>query len=550
MGKITTNTTDRLPSGVPTNSIDIYDMNDFPAPSAGVITLVTGTQYIIKAPLSTSDRFELPASSDIEMKWENASFNILTYTGTDTLFTTAAPIIGFTMNDANVFTSDASATIFNLTGSTVFSFVRVKGSIFSAFDSIGTWDDFSFGQVAQCSFSGWTAGLTVTDIGQLAFDRTELTSGGTPFTTAIIVEGFKTTRAVFDIITVNMPSGEYLFIDPDIESNAVIDIDGNILRGGITNFFESGNTGNITLFADASFGATAVTDVGNAGPGEPAEFSFTVGPTLHVDQEVVISGFTGGNTIYNGTFRITVVVEPGLFQTGVPFVSAASGSFLSNTVTVTSATHGFAAGQALLIEGTIGYDGGTSIFDVQTNTFRINRGFAGAETVGNWNTGSLTETEPRMFVLNNGAQADSKTLGSIIRINNSTATVISAINTWTDLNLNSLAIQSSSTERFTIVDNDTGETRYDGVNPLKGSAVASISGISSGSAQEFQFRVVVDNNPLADGVVSAVELGGNTGLASLVVPVTLNTGQRVRVQVQNVDGSDNIVVQQLTLEIT
>lgn len=550
MGKITTNTTDRLPSGVATNSIDVYDMNDFPAPSAGVITLVTGTQYIIKAPLSTSDRFEFPALSDIEMKWENASFNMLTYTGTDTLFTTAAPIIGFTLNDANIFTSDSSARIYNMTGASPFSFIIVRNSIFAAFDNIGTWSDFSFSQTLQSQYSGWTGGLTATDVGQFAFDRTGLISGGIPFTTAIRIEGFKTTRLLIDVIAVNMPEGEFLFIDPDIESNAVADINGCLLTGGITNFFESGNTGNITLFADASFGATTITGVSNAGAGEPAEFSFTPGPTLHVDQEVVISGFTGGNTIYNGTFRITVVVAAGLYQTGVAFNSTATGSFLSNTVTVTSATHGFSAGQALLIEGTIGYDGGTSIFDIQTNTFRINRSFDTAETVGNWNTGSLTETEPRMFVVNNGVQADSAILGSIIRTNNSTATVISAANVWTDLNLNSLAIQSSSTERFTIIDNDTGETRYDGVNPFNGSAVASISGISSGSAQEFQFRVVVDDNPLSDGVISAVELGGSTGLAALVVPVTLTTGQRVRVQVQNIDGTSNIVVKQLTMEIT
>ena len=141
-------------------------------------------------------------------------------------------------------------------------------------------------------------------------------------------------------------------------------------------------TGAITAVADASVGATAITSVTNSGGF--ARFNFTPGPTLLVNQDAVISGFTS-NLDYNKTLPITAT-GAGFFETTLPFGTDETGSFLSNSVTVTSAAHGLLEGVRSVISGTTDYDGSFLIYDVQANTYRVNETFVATET-GTWASG-------------------------------------------------------------------------------------------------------------------------------------------------------------------
>ena len=85
----------------------------------------------------------------------------------------------------------------------------------------------------------------------------------------------------------------------------IIGLQVELSPGSIGLFDTSGATGTFTAVADAAESATAITSVTNV-TDDIARFNFTVGPTLFVDQEVVISGFTT-NTIYNQTALITAV---------------------------------------------------------------------------------------------------------------------------------------------------------------------------------------------------------------------------------------------------
>ena len=76
-----------------------------------------------------------------------------------------------------------------------------------------------------------------------------------------------------------------------------------------------------------------------------------------------------------------------------------------------------------------------------------------------------------------------------------------------------------------------------------------ISGVSSGAAQVFQFRVVKNDSPMSDGVLAERSFNGTVGAVNLQVPVTAVTGDRIRPQVAKVAGAADIDITQLSLEV-
>lgn len=135
---------------------------------------------------------------------------------------------------------------------------------------------------------------------------------------------------------------------------------------------------------------------------------------------------------------------------------------------------------------------------------------------------------------------------SVVVVDNSTATVISTIDTWTDLNLNATAVAGSNIELWTLTNTTTGEARYDGIMPLNGINDTTISAISSGGSQKFKFRYVVNGLPLADGVEIPMELSAETKNLTLRAPLSVVTNDLVRIQVKNVDGTSNLVIEDLS----
>ena len=141
-------------------------------------------------------------------------------------------------------------------------------------------------------------------------------------------------------------------------------------------------------------------------------------------------------------------------------------------------------------------------------------------------------------------------IGSVIVNNNSTATVISTIDTFTDLNLNALAFEGDANTQFTLTSTTTGESRYDGLETRRFSINGGLSAFSSGGgAQEFHFRVVVNGSVTPDAAEIAVSLSGDVGAVPLPFSFILAPTDLVRLQVENTDGTTNVTVSQLSMEI-
>ena len=195
---------------------------------------------------------------------------------------------------------------------------------------------------------------------------------------------------------------------------------------------------------------------------------------------------------------------------------------------------------------------GADIFDFDptfTGVASITR-FVNSGGSGFFAAGSLDETDPRINVRFSPPQKSSENIGSFAVGGNAAVTVIPGSGTWVDLDLGGLAVLASDAERWSLSDATLGELRYDGVDPFNGRIIASFSAISMGAPEEFQFRVVVNGAPLSDGIVGAAEIRGELSTVFLTAPVTVVDSDLVRIQVQNVMGMSNIVVQGCSVAIS
>ena len=163
---ITANITDRLTGTAATKQVDVFDMNDFPAPSGDIITLVTNTFYVVKAPLTTGNRFVIPAGGTVDIAGVNEQNNTLTYTGTGVLFTSTAAIFRFATNFMQLRATMSGATVISLIGGTgTTSQVVMIRTGCVGFENPGTFQDFAFSDFNFTQFSGIKTGLIGTDIG-------------------------------------------------------------------------------------------------------------------------------------------------------------------------------------------------------------------------------------------------------------------------------------------------------------------------------------------------------------------------------------------------
>ena len=142
----------------------------------------------------------------------------------------------------------------------------------------------------------------------------------------------------------------------------------------IGNLFDTsgGTTGAFTAVADASVSATVINSVTDSGG--VARFNFTVGPTLFVNQEIVISTFTT-NPLYNGTFVITAV-GAGFFKViSIVFGSNEVGSFLSNSITLTDTGTVLSDGDTLVVDTDFSteYDNGGTVYNQLVEEFGFHK---------------------------------------------------------------------------------------------------------------------------------------------------------------------------------
>ena len=121
-----------------------------------------------------------------------------------------------------------------------------------------------------------------------------------------------------------------------------------------------------------------------------------------------------------------------------------------------------------------------------------------------------------------------------------------------DLNLDASAVATSDIELWTLIDTTTGELRYDGISPVPLHYTGFVSCISSGNAQRFDFRLLQNGSPLPapDNVDIPLEVG-SLALASsaLLWGISVSPGDVFKIQVVNRDGTSNIIMDTLKVNI-
>ena len=571
------------------------DMGEY---SLGLVTPdINGVEEILKIDGLTASRIsttlvEVFAESDIS---DLATANVITIAAgeiltldikTDsTIFTFVDFVFEGGTSELRITSDHENASIVSLSTGTFLSGSASRVSMFNltmAGGSTGTFTDLSDAtlNLTACIIAGWDdlgsmnasffgKGLAIFDC-QIAdcdvgWNTTNCSIG--MINTTIVLTGMtgplfivnpNTNDIILSLLVVGFlfPTGSVIKVDPAISSSTRMTIaSSNILSG---NLFDTtgGATGTFTVVADSSVASTGIDSVTDSSG--VARFNFTVGPTMHINQEVVISGFVT-NTSYNGTFLITAT-GAGFFEVvTVAFGSdEAVGSFTSDSVTVTSTSHGLGNGQSLVIDSDLStdYDGGAITYQAATNNFRINRTFTATQS-GGWDTSPIDQTDERIIASVNPGFVDSKYIATAFVNDNSTANGAIVNNTFTDMVFGtggSALIPGSTIERWKLVDELNGTFEYTGNEPFDGLITFDFTVISSGGVQDFRFKWEIDEGggfgDLDDNVEALVNVGGDSVSITKTFPLRCVKGCQIKPQITRNAGSSGITTSYATIYST
>lgn len=141
---------------LPADYVIIDSMDDFPAASAGVRMLVSGTHYYIRVNLSTSDRFDV-SNNNISIKSaDDVTFSQLTYSGSGDLFTGSNS--NFTISSLNI--NAPSGRVFNFSDGAGSALLNIKDVTISSCNKIAL---ISGGACGEIRVSGLNVVEAVTD---------------------------------------------------------------------------------------------------------------------------------------------------------------------------------------------------------------------------------------------------------------------------------------------------------------------------------------------------------------------------------------------------
>jgi len=164
--------------------------------------------------------------------------------------------------------------------------------------------------------------------------------------------------------------------------------------------------------------------------------------------------------------------------------------------------------------------------------------------------GKLDQTDIKVSSNHNQNQASSRAIGSVFVRENTNLTTINTINVNEDLDLGT-AVAGSNIERFSLTDAVTGELTYTGIEPFSGIVNVNAAVLADAGSPEYHIRVVKNGLILPDDMDMAVETPDalSTIPVSLLVPITLVTGDTIRVQVRNSDNTNDLTVNHFSMSI-
>jgi hypothetical protein len=304
-------------------------------------------------------------------------------------------------------------------------------------------------------------------------------------------------------------------------------------------------------------------EINNTSGGDPWSFQASNGPKFtNMLAMGSINGGTssGGWNVHFGSitnFNQGLVFEGTLFfEVNLMFVFGNNAPGCVHFTGQGAAT----SGSINFITPTLSIGSNETVFDmkpeIQAGIDSLN--FRGCQEEGGINgtvfaAGSLTQKSLKVVSAANNIMPDSQRIGSAYIKDNVAITNPVTSGQWYDINFGTGLLAGSNIERFTLVDAATGALRYDGETTFDGTIHVALSAISTGGDRVFNFRFVKDSGSgfavLPDDMVASVEIGAITGSASLLVAVSMESGDIIKPQVTRVDGTSTITVQQYSVNV-
>jgi len=512
--------------------------------SGGVITLTEDTAIEFMADISSATRFDL---NGFALTFPDRPIST-TYSftgGTNDLFSGDGIVRILRFNN---FTNFTGATFIDVTaGTALFNGLTMTSSIIIGFGDLGTITDGLF-IVEQSAFIAWGGGFTLQDPASWAIDVSQALNGpgGTSFIT------LKNTLRPNTISTVNRvdvsgSTDSLLNIDAAIPETTQIAVIKSIsLEGDV--FDTSGVNG---VFDDVFDVSVALLDVDSITDSSGvARFNFTVGPTLFVDQEVDISNCVT-ETGYNQTGFITAT-GAGFYEiASIAFTGDdATCDFSSDSVQLFDTAHGLSNGTTLVVDQDDGtdYDGGATIYNVQANTFEINRTFT-FTTQGTWDTGGLDQTDPRVVAFNMQQSADSEMVAFGEMNANATVTTVDD-GAYLPIDVSGFA-DNAITERLKLIDATAGIYEFIGHEDCSCFVTAPIWALKSGSTEEYRFVVSINGAipTFATAPYTPLEVKTAKTPTTILEPVQLTLGDTVQVMIAGDGTGDDPTITDFKLRI-
>ncbi len=559
-----TNITDRKTATKGDKVVEVWSTADLPTAVSGVITITENIMYLFKASVTLSDRLEIAEGLVVLFEMDESFIDIVTYSGTATFITgLGGNTIRF--NNFALLMTGVNATFMDITNG-------AAGLNYSAI--IGTAAGFTLGNISGgVSSVAQSARFIVTDTDFLDFEDgfTLINSSSISSYTSFYRINDASTGNIFtlsgglqrfDVIGMNVSSGTNSFIfdiDPDIPDSSSLTISHtNYSSVTVNSLFNNANgtTGTFTAVSDAAITAQSITSVTDSSG--VASFNWTPGAVVYVGQEVVISGYVT-NTDCHGTFIINTVGVGSFEVSSIAWGSSeGTGSFDSDSVTMTDTGTTLSDGDTLVIDTDLAtdYDGGATVYHQLTNTFQINRTFTVTQT-GTWDTSGIDQTDSRILAAANPKFEPSHYLATAFVNNN--ATVLGGIvnNTFTDMafgTVGSALIAGSTMERWKLIDEINGTFEYTGNEPFDGLLSFDMTSVSSGGTVNFRFKWLHDVGAgfvdLPDAVEVLQSIGSSAANATKTFPLRANKGDQIKPQVTRNSGSSGITSQYVTVYAT
>lgn len=291
-------------SGVPasTKTVIIYGIDDFPAPIAGVITLLDDTEYLLQNDVSSANRYVF--GNNTVLSGADDTLITLEYTGAGTMLTAADKNIVI----KNLYLVCTSGTLYNISSTTGFNRFRHYFGYVDC-DNIGNLDNIGFCYLYSVIYFITTGGFSFTNnFAIVLFDTCSITiPSGTG-------NGFTLGTATFDFLTFdkglfNINSTGYII--SGLAGSANINANGLGVILNSKNFGTAAISDNITQYDDRweaqlnsviinSFDLVLATHAASTVTIAAAATPVIIGATWVTEDSHRFTTTAGGRWTYNG----------------------------------------------------------------------------------------------------------------------------------------------------------------------------------------------------------------------------------------------------------